>query len=121
MTETTPPDDPADTPPPGPGSMTAENIETAGLESLTSLRELTYVYGDHRIEIEIQPGPGTVAVSGTVDPPDVLRVQLLVGGEVFAADLDETGGFEITGVLHGSALPFIDTPKGRIRLGSFEI
>lgn len=96
--------------------------ELAGVRSATgALRELTFVSGNHTIEVEIEPGPRTATVSGTVDPPGAGSMQLLVGGEVFASDLDETGAFLIEGVAHGTVLAYVDIDKGRIRLGSFEI
>ncbi|MFV0258513.1 MAG: hypothetical protein ACK5PP_08720 [Acidimicrobiales bacterium] len=100
---------------------TPPDLELAGVRALTSLRELTYVSDGHTIRIEVHPRARTVQISGTVDPPDATRVQLLVGGVMFAADVDGTGGFVIGGVDHGTVLPFVDLPDGRIRLGSFEV
>lgn len=98
-----------------------ENVELAGIRSTGSLRELTFVSGDRTIEIEIEPGRRAVDVSGMVDPPVSGTVQLVVGGEVFAGEVDESGAFAIAGLARGTALAFVETPTGKIRLGAFEI
>ncbi len=98
-----------------------ENVELAGIRATGSLRELTFVSGEHTIEIEIEPGRRTVGVSGTIDPSVAGSMQLVVGGEVFAGEIDESGGFMIDGVERGTALAFVETQRGKIRLGAFEI
>lgn len=98
-----------------------EGLELAGFRSTGSLRELTFVSGQHSIEIEIEPGPRTVTLHGTVEPPVVGSMQIVVGGEVFTGELDESGAFTIEGVAPGTVLAFVDTPGGKIRLGSFEV
>ncbi|MEM7339767.1 MAG: hypothetical protein AAF467_14025 [Actinomycetota bacterium] len=95
--------------------------ELAGIRSDGALRELTFVSGQHTIEVEIQPGPRTVVVSGTVEPATPGVMQLVVGGQVFADDLDSSGSFEVSGVARGTVLAFIEMPGGKIRLGSFEV
>ena len=98
-----------------------ENVELAGVRATGSLRELTFVSGEHTIDIEIEPGRRTVDVSGTIAPPVAGTVQLVVGGEVFAGDVDESGGFAIQGLARGTALAFVETAAGKIRLGAFEV
>jgi hypothetical protein len=98
-----------------------EQLELAGTRSMGSLRALTFVSGTHTIEIEIEPGPRTVEVSGTIHPPVAGKVQLVVGGEVFAGDIDDMGSFGIRAIAHGTVLAFVDTSAGKIRLGSFEV
>lgn len=95
--------------------------ELAGVRADGALRELTFVSGQHTIEIEIEPGPRTVVVSGTVAPATPGVMQLVIGGQVFADDLDATGSFEVRGVARGTVLAFIEMPEGKIRLGSFEV
>jgi hypothetical protein len=85
------------------------------------LRELTFVSGGRTIEMEIGPEARHVTVNGTVRPPVGGSVQLLVSGELFAADLDASGAFEVRDVPYGTVLAFIDTPEGKIRLGVFEV
>ncbi len=98
-----------------------ENVELAGIRSNGALRELTFVTDAYTIEVEIEPGPRTVTVSGTIDPPVSGTMQLVIGGEIFAGNVDEYGSFSISAVAHGTVLAFIDTPTGKVRLGSFEI
>ena len=98
-----------------------DDVELAGVRSTSALRELTFVSDATTIEIEIEPGPRTVDITGTIDPPVEGRVQLVVGGEVFADDIDDRGSFAVTGVVHGTVLAWVDTPSGTVRLGSFEI
>lgn len=98
-----------------------EDLDLAGIRASGSLRELTFVSGEHTIDIEIEPGARTVGVSGSIDPSVRGMVQLVVGGEVFAGDVDESGAFSIDGIAHGTALAFVEIPAGKIRLGAFEI
>ena len=98
-----------------------EDFELAGVRATGSLRELTFVSGEYTIDIEIEPGRRTVDVSGTIDPPIEGSVQLVVGGEVFAGDFDAAGAFSIEGLAPGTALPFVETQDGKIRLAAFEI
>ena len=97
------------------------NPELAGVRSLGALRELTFVSGQHTIEVEIDPNERTVTISGHVEPPVTGTMQLVIGGEIFEDELDETGSFCIEHVVHGTVLAFIQTPSGKIRLGSFEV
>lgn len=100
----------------------AVNTELAGVRSLGgSLRELTFVAGGRRLELEIEPGPNSVRITGRIEPPAVGSIQLLVGGDVFRGEMTSDGTFEIDDVTHGTALAFIDTDDGRIRLGEFGI
>jgi hypothetical protein len=100
----------------------ADDRELAGVRSTGgSLRELTFVADGRRIELEIEPGPRTVRVSGTIEPPTVGSIQLVVGGEIFRSDILDDGSYEITEVGSGTVLAYIDTPGGRIRLGAFDI
>ena len=98
-----------------------ENTELAGIRATGSLRELTFVSGEHTIEIEIEPGRRTVDVSGRIDPSVAGSVQLVVGGEIFAGDIDASGAFTIDGLERGTVLAFVETQQGKIRLGAFEI
>ena len=98
-----------------------ENLALAGTRSMGSLRELTFVSGEYTIEIEIEPGRRTASVSGSIHPPVAGSVQLVVGGEVFAGDVDDSGSFAIESVAHGTVLAFVETSNRKIRLGSFEI
>lgn len=98
-----------------------ERPELAGVRSTGSLRELTFVSDASTIEIEIEPGSRSSGVSGTITPPVAGRVQLVVGAEIYAGDIDHHGGFTIPAVPHGTVLAMIDTTNGKIRLGSFEL
>lgn len=98
-----------------------EDRELAGVRTLGALRELTFVSGSTTIEIEIEPGARYVEVSGTITPPVHGRVQLVVGGELFNGEVADDGTFAVHAVPHGTALAMIDTPMGKIRLGSFEL
>ncbi len=99
----------------------AEGRELAGVRSAGSLRELTFVADGYTLELEIEPGPRTALVSGTIDPAADGSVQLVVGGEVFAADIDQHGAYSVHDVAFGTVLAFVETPRGKIRLGAFEI
>ncbi len=99
----------------------AEDRELAGVRASGSLRELTFVTDDHTLDLEIEPGPRTAIVSGTIDPPTSGSVQLVVGGEVFTAEIDAHGAYAVRDVAFGTVLAFVETPTGRIRLGAFEI
>jgi hypothetical protein len=98
-----------------------DQLELAGVRSIGALRELTFVSDAFTIEIEIEPGARTVEVSGTITPPVAGRLQLVVGGEIYAGEIDDRGAFAITAVPHGTVLALVDTAHGKIRLGSFEI
>ncbi|HWL43639.1 MAG TPA: hypothetical protein VNQ73_11895 [Ilumatobacter sp.] len=98
-----------------------EDRELAGVRSMGALRELTFVSGDYTIEIEIEPGARTVEVSGTIAPLVAGRLQLVVGGEIYAGPIDDRGAFVVTAVPHGTVLALVDTTHGKIRLGSFEV
>lgn len=98
-----------------------QSPELAGVRSTGSLRELTFVSGQHTIEMEIQPGQRTVEVSGNIDPVDTGLIQLVVGGEVFSADFDTQGAFILDGLPHGTVLAFAQLHGQTLRLGSFEI
>lgn len=95
--------------------------ELAGVRSTGSLRELTFVTGDHTIEVEIEAGPRTVKVSGTIEPPLDGSMQLVVGGEIFSSNIDRNGVFAVHGVAPGTVLAYIETRDDKIRLGAFEI
>lgn len=99
----------------------SDNLELAGARSMGPLRELTFVSGHLTIELEIEPGGRTVEISGTIDPPVAGKMQVVVGGEVFGAAIGPDGSFAISGVANGTVLAFVDTPTGKIRLGSFEV
>lgn len=99
----------------------ADDRRLAGVRSAGSLRELTFVTDTYTLDVEIEPGPRTVVVSGTIDPPVAGSVQLVVGGEVFAAEIDDHGAYVIRDVTPGTVLAFVETPDGKIRLGAFEI
>lgn len=100
----------------------AVNTELAGVRSPGgTLRELTFVTDGRRLEIEIEPGPSSVCISGRIEPPAVGTVQLVVGGDVFRGEVMPDGSFEIDDVAHGTVLAFIDTDGGRIRLGEFGV
>jgi hypothetical protein len=98
-----------------------EDVELAGVRSNGALRELTFVTEIYTIEVEVEPGPRTVTVTGSIEPPATGTMQLLVGGEMFAGDIDEQGSFHLPNVAHGTVLAFIQTPAGKVRLGSFEV
>lgn len=98
-----------------------ESRELAGVRSTGSLRELTFVSDAFTIEIEIEPGARTVVVSGTITPPVTGRLQLVVGGEIYAGEIDTHGSFALAAVPHGTVLALVDTGQGKIRLGSFEV
>ena len=98
-----------------------DQLELAGVRSTGALRELTFVSDAFTIEIEIEPGARTVDVSGTITPPVSGRLQLVVGGEIYAGEIDGRGAFAITAVPHGTVLALVDTTHGKIRLGSFEV
>ena len=99
----------------------AEGRELAGVRSTGSLRELTFVADGYTLELEIEPGPRTALVSGTIDPATDGSVQLVIGGEIFAADIDQHGAYSIRDVALGTVLAFVETAGGKIRLGAFEI
>ncbi len=98
-----------------------DQLELAGVRSTGALRELTFVSDAFTIEIEIEPGARTVEVSGTITPPVTGRLQLVVGGEIYAGEIDDRGAFAIGAVPHGTVLALVDTAQGKIRLGSFEV
>ena len=98
-----------------------EDLELAGVRSRSSLRELTFVSDELTIEIEVEPGPRTATVSGSVEPSGPGSVRLIAAGEVHEGSLDESGAFSIAHVRRGTVLASIETVTGRIRLGSFEI
>lgn len=98
-----------------------DDRELAGVRSTGALRELTFVSDAFTIEIEIEPGARTVGVSGTITPPVTGRLQLVVGGEIYAGEIDEHGSFSLPAVPHGTVLALVDTTHGKIRLGSFEV
>lgn len=95
--------------------------ELAGVRSTGALRELTFVSDASTIEIEIEPGVRSAGVSGTITPPVAGRVQLVVGAEIYAGEIDARGAFAIAAVPHGTVLALVDTAHGKIRLGSFEL
>jgi hypothetical protein len=95
--------------------------ELAGTRASSSLRELTFVGEAYTVEMEIEPGPRTMLVSGTIEPPTAGTVQLIVGGEVFGGPISDAGAFTITDVAEGTALAFVETASGKVRLGSFEL
>lgn len=97
-----------------------DELELAGVRSTAALRELTFVSDAFTIEIEIEPGARTVEVSGTITPPVAGRLQLVVGGEIYAGEIVD-GAFAITALPHGTVLALVDTAQGKIRLGSFEV
>lgn len=98
-----------------------DDLELAGVRSTGALRELTFVSDAFTIEIEIEPGVRTVTVAGTISPPVTGRLQLVVGGEIYAAETDERGAFTLTSVPHGTVLALVETDQGKVRLGSFEV
>ena len=98
-----------------------ENLELAGIRSTGSLRELTFVSGDRTIEIEIEPGRRAVDVSGMVDPPVSGTVQLVVAARCSPARSTSRVRSLSQGCARGTALAFVETPTGKIRLGVFEI
>lgn len=96
--------------------------QLAGVRSAGgSLRELTFVAAGRRVEVEIEPGPNSACISGRIEPPGTGSLQLVVGGEVFRGDVKPDGTFVIDDVSFGTALAFIDSDDGRIRLGAFGI
>ncbi|MCP3988174.1 MAG: hypothetical protein GY724_03805 [Actinomycetia bacterium] len=97
------------------------DLGLAGVRSDGTLRELTFVSGQHTVEIEIESAGRTVIISGAVEPPTPGAMQLVVGGQVYADNLDSAGSFEVNGVARGTVLAFIETPSSKIRLGSFEV
>jgi hypothetical protein len=98
-----------------------DQVELAGARSRGSIRELTFVSDGRTIQLTIEPGALTVSVVGTIEPPTVGQMQLVVGGEVFAGEIDPVGDFVIDGVAHGTVLAFVDTLRAKIRLGAFEV
>lgn len=98
-----------------------ERPELSGVRASGLLRDLTFVTEKRTIEIEIEPGHRAVRLSGTVDPPVAGRVQVIVAGELSVGPLDRAGAFAIEGLPSGTALAFVETESGTIRLGSFEI
>ena len=98
-----------------------ESRELAGVRSMGSLRELTFVSGEYTIELEIQPGQRTVQVAGSIDPAVDGAMQLVIGGEVYSTDIDSSGEFVLDGVARGTVLAFVDLRHRKLRLGSFEI
>lgn len=97
------------------------DVELAGIRSNGALRELTFATDRYTIEVEVEPGPRTVTVSGMIDPPVSGTMQLVVSGEIFSGEISQHGSFSIPTVDHGTVLAFIETPNGKVRLGSFEI
>jgi hypothetical protein len=98
-----------------------DQLELAGVRSTGALRELTFVSDAFTIEIEIEPGARTVEVSGSITPPVGGRLQLVIGGEIYAGEIDDRGAFAIAAVPHGTVIALVDTAHGKIRLGSFEV
>lgn len=92
-----------------------------GVRSGSSLRQLTFRSGDRSIEMAVEPAGRSVVVSGEINPPLTGTVQLLVGGEMFVADIDPSGSFIVEDVPFGTVLAFIATTGIKIRLGAFEV
>lgn len=95
--------------------------ELAGVRADTALRELTFVTGDWTLEIEIEPSRQGVVITGTVAPPLVGDLEVVVGGILHSGSFGDDGTCTIESVPHGTLLAFIDTADGKVRLGAFEV
>ncbi len=91
------------------------------VRSGSSLRQLTFRSGDRSIEMAIEPAGRSVVVSGEISPPLIGTMQLLVGGEMFVAEIDPSGSFIVEDVPFGTVLAFVATTGMKIRLGAFEV